>query len=176
MTNKFLKPAYKLCLILSLLLLWTNGLYAHDEAKIAVVNLEYVAAYSPEGKKLQEKLEKFQNEIKAEIEVQQNKMKQIRQKILDGSKTLSDEKLNELNKQFEDLQIAMRRFSDDKQREGQKMQSESLKQIELSLEPVFKQIKEEEGYDLILNNVSGVVILASKRINITQKVIDLLNK
>ena len=69
----------------------------------------------------------------------------------------------------------MRRLQEAKQREGQKLQNDGLKAIEVKLEPVFKQIKDEGSYDLILNNAPGVVIMASDKVDITAKVIEMLN-
>ena len=39
----------------------------------------------------------------------------------------------------------------------------------------FIQIRDQGGYDLILNNVPGVVVMAADRIDITQQVIDRFN-
>jgi Skp family chaperone for outer membrane proteins len=55
------------------------------------------------------------------------------------------------------------------------MQSEGLREIEKQLEPVFEKVRDEGGYDLILNRVPGVVVMAGQRVDITQKVIDRLN-
>ena len=103
-------------------------------------------------------------------------MQALRERVANGANTLSDEKLNELKKQFEDIQIEIKRYRDDKQREGQKMQAEGLKAIEISLEPVFKKYRDDNGYDLILNNVPGVVVYGSNNVNITQDILDQLNQ
>ncbi len=141
---------------------------------IAVVNLDYVVANSPAGKALQGNLEQFQKDAQAEVEAQAEGARAIRQRIADGVNSLSEDKLAELQQQFEDAQLANRRLQEKKQREGRKMQEEGLKEIEQQLEPVFKQVRDEGGYDLILNNVPGVVVMAGERIDITQKVIDKL--
>jgi len=47
--------------------------------------------------------------------------------------------------------------------------------IEKQLEPIFKKIQEENGYDLILNNVPGVVVMANENVDITQLVVDRMN-
>ena len=93
---------------------------------------------------------------------------------LQGLMSIS-EKLAELNKQLEDATIDIRRYRDDKEREGQKMQADGLKEIEKQLEPIFEEVRNEGGYDLILNNVPGVVVMVGERAEITQKVLDKLN-
>ncbi len=142
--------------------------------KIAVVNLDYVVANSPGGKALQARLEQFQQQVIAEAGVIQNQARDIRQRIADGANTLSEDTLADLQRQFEDKQVSLSRLQDDKQREGQKMQTEGLQEIEKQLEPVFRQIRDEENYDLILNNVPGVVVMVGERVDLTQKVLDRL--
>lgn len=162
-------------LSMAVLLLGAGSLAAQEApVKVAIVNLDYVVAQSPAGKDLQAKLDAFSQQVKADVEARNQAARDLRQRIADGANTLSDDKLAELQRQYEDAQIAIKRLQDDKTREGQKMQNDGLREIEKQLEPVFKQIRDEGGYDLILNNVPGVVVMASPRIDITQKVIERL--
>lgn len=146
-----------------------------QQIKIAVVDLELVVANSPSGKALQQKLEKFQQEIQGEAEAMSEKARDIRKRMTEGANSLTEDKLAELNKQYEDQMILIRRFRDDKQREGQKMQTEGLREIEKQLKPVFEKIRDEGGYDLILNNVPGVVVMANDKVDITQDVVSKMN-
>ncbi|MEM6454532.1 MAG: OmpH family outer membrane protein [Acidobacteriota bacterium] len=149
---------------------------ATTSLKIAVVDLDRIALLSQAGKQLQAQLEAFQREVQAEAETRAAKAREIRQRIADGINSLSEEKLAELQKQYEDEGIAIRRYRDDKQREGQKIQEEGLRKIEEQLEPVFEAIRAENGFDLILNaSVPGVVIMASERADITEMVVERLN-
>ncbi|MDH3744169.1 MAG: OmpH family outer membrane protein [Acidobacteriota bacterium] len=143
-------------------------------ARIAVVNLDVVIAQSPAGKDLQDKLTKFQEVTQATGEAKTNAARELQQQIVNGANSLSEDRLADLQKQLEDAQIDLRRFRDDKQREGEKMQEEGLKMIEQQLEPVFTQIRDEGGYDLILNNVPGVVVMVGPRVEITGEVIERL--
>jgi Skp family chaperone for outer membrane proteins len=139
--------------------------------RLGVVDLDRVVAMSPAGKTLQAKLEAFQKEVQAEVQSRNDRANDIRQRVAAGANTLSEEKLAELQKEFEDAQIDQRRYRDDKQREGQKMQEEGLREIEKQLEPVFTRIRDEGGYDLILNNVPGVVVMVGPRIELTEQVL-----
>ena len=143
--------------------------------KIGVVDLDFIVAQSPAGKALQSKLEAFQKRIREEGESKAEAARDLRTRIAEGANTLSDDKLAELQRQYEDAQVAIRRFQDDKQREGQKMQQEGLREVEKQLEPVFERIRDSGGYDLILNNVPGVVVMAGERVDITKMVLDELN-
>ncbi len=141
---------------------------------IAVVDLDFVVSQSPAGQALGKRLEEFKKAAQAEAEGKQKLAADLRNRIRDGVNSLSEDKLAELQKQLEDAAIEIRRFGDDKQREGQKMQDEGLRAIEKQLEPVFAKIRDENGYDLILNRVPGVVVMAGERVDITKKVIEAL--
>ncbi len=144
-------------------------------AVVAVITLDAVVANSPAGKALGSRLEEFQQEVQRELEVLQGKATEIRQQVAEGAGTLSQDRLGELQKQYEDQQIAIRRLQGDKQREAQKLQQEGLAEIEKQLRPAIEEIREEGGYDLILNNSPGIVVMVGPRIDITKKVIDKLN-
>ncbi len=148
---------------------------AQEAIKIVVVDLERVVAQSAAGQALQASLAKFQERVKTEGEAKAAAARDIRQRIADGANSLSEEKLNQLQKDYEDATIDIRRFQDDKQREGQKMQGEGLREIERQLQPVFEKIRDEGGYDLILNNVAGVVVMANEKVDITPMVVEQLN-
>ena len=153
--------------------LFTTALAAQDTPlKVGVVDVERVVAESPQGIELQSRLETFQQEVQAQLDVMQEEARAIRRRIAEGANTLSEDRITQLEKEYEDAGIAIRRFRDDKQREGQKMQDEGLRSIEQILQPVFEETREELGLDLILNRVPGVVILTSDRIDITSAMIE----
>jgi len=162
-------------LLACLLLCQSSAVLAQGSVKIAVVDLERVVLLSKAGQELQTKLETFQKEVQAKGEQMTSEAEDIRKRVAEGSQSLADEKLAELQKQLEDKAIEIRRFRDDKQREGEKMRNEGLRKIEIQLEPVFKAIRDENGYDLILNNVPGVVVMANDNVDITAKVVERLN-
>ncbi len=145
-------------------------------AKIAVVNLDEVVAKSQAGKELKSQLEKFQEDAQAQADKLAQEASDLQKRISDGSQSLSEDTLADLQKQLEDKSVEMRRFRDDKQREGQAIQNKGLDKVEKQLGPVFKAIREEGGYDLILNKVPGVVVSSSDRIDITAEVIERLDK
>ena len=145
-----------------------------EPLKIAVVNMDQVIAQSTAGAALNEQLSAFQEETRGQIEAQQKRIQELRQKVSDGVNTEDQAQLVNLQKQYEDASLQLRRFSDDKSREAQKIQAEGLQEIEKQFQPVFEAIQEEFDYDLILNQQSGVVLMVGDRINITQTMIDRL--
>ncbi len=146
-----------------------------EPIRIAVVNMEQVIAQSAAGSALNDKLKAFQEEAQQQIAEQQKTIQEMRQKVSDGVNSEDQAQLVNLQKQYEDATLQLRRFfSDDKQREVQKIRAEGLKGIEKQFDPVFEAIQEEFNYDLILNQQPGVVLMVGDRVNITDMVIERL--
>jgi Skp family chaperone for outer membrane proteins len=163
-------------LALTVFALGANQAFAQTApAVVAVINLNQVVANSPGGKALSSRLEEFQQQAQRELGVLAGKAQDVRKQVAEGANTLTQEKVAELQKDYEDQQIAIRRLQESKQREAQKLQNEGLAEIEKQLKPVIEAVRVEGGYDLILNNAPGVIVLVGPRIDITKTVIDKLN-
>ena len=145
-----------------------------EPLKIAVVNMDQVIAQSAAGSALNEKLQAFQEEAQGQVEDQQKIIADLRQKVSDATGGEDQAQLVNLQKQFEDATLVLRRFRDDKAREAQKIRADGLQEIQDQFDPVFVAIQQEFDYDLILNQQSGVVLMVGERVNITQMVIDRL--
>jgi outer membrane protein len=139
--------------------------------RIAVIDLDRLVAQSVVGRQLQNKLEAFQQQVQTEGKALADKARATKQLIDDGAISLSQERLSELQAQFEDESTDVRRFTERKQREGTKMQNDGLKEIEDKLQPVLDKVQQDGNYDLILNRALGVVVMASERVDITAQVI-----
>lgn len=167
------KWVWLLCLVLGASVQAQTG---GSALKIVVVDLDTVIINSRQGQALRTELEQFQQRIQQEADIMQGKARDIRQRIANGVNSLSDDQLAALQQDYEDEMIAIGRFRDDKQLEGQKKQQEGLSRIEKALEPVFEAIRDEYELDLILNRVPGVVVMAGERADITPLVIERLNQ
>lgn len=138
--------------------------------KIAVVDLDRVVLQSPAGQALAQRLEKLRDQTQAELEARSQKIDQLRNSV--AGKSFDEQR--EIQKQIEDEQIAGRRAQENAQREAKKLQDGELVRIQEQLRPVFEKLRQEQGFDLILNNTAGVVILAGESVDLTQQVLDSL--
>ena len=159
--------------VVGMAILMLAGAAVAQEAtvKIAVIDLDRLVAQSVAGKALAKKLEDFQKAVQAEGKTLADKARATKKLIDDGAISLSEDRLAELQQQYEDEGIAVRRFTENKQREGAKMRDDGLKEIEEKLQPVLDKVQAEGNYDLILNRALGVVVMASENVDITEKVI-----
>jgi outer membrane protein len=140
--------------------------------RIAVVDLDRLVAQSVVGRQLQGELEEFQKAVQTEGKELADKARATQKLITDGANSLSQDRLEELQQQYEDESIEVRRFTEKKQREGAKMRDDGLKEIEEKLQPVLDKVQTAGNYDLILNRALGVVVMASDRVDITDQVIE----
>jgi len=139
--------------------------------RFAVIDLDRLVAQSVAGKDLQNRLEEFQKQVQMEGTALADRARATQKLLSDGANSLSEERLTELQEQYEDESIKVRRFTETKQREGAKLRDDGLKRIEEKLQPVLDKVQNDGSYDLILNRALGVVIMASDRIDITAQVI-----
>lgn len=144
---------------------------AQQNVRIAVIDLDRLVAQSVVGRQLADKLEAFQAQVQAEGKTLADKARATQKLINDGANSLSSEKLAELQQQLEDESIQVRRFTENKQREGAKMRDDGLQDIESQLQPVLDKIQQDGNYDLILNRTPGIVIMASDQVDITDQVV-----
>ncbi|CAM2069017.1 OmpH family outer membrane protein [Sulfidibacter corallicola] len=144
--------------------------------KIAVVDIDYAILQSDEGKALQSKLNAFKEQANSEGQKIAEEAREAQQQLQDQGASLSQDKKTELLKKLEDSRIALKRLETDKSREGKEMQDLGLASIEKKLAPVLEKLQKEGDYDMILNRVDGLVLVNHKRVDLTTKLIEELNK
>lgn len=163
-----------ICGSLLLAALASPGAAQEGASKIAVVDLDRVIITSPLGREMQQILQKLEEDTQAQLKVHAEKAQQIRQQA--NAENVTEDELRALQQQLEDENIAGRRIRDDAERQAKKIQDEGLQRIEEQLRPVFERLRDEEGYDLIINNAPGLVVIASPTVDITQKVLSTLGQ
>jgi len=156
----------------ALLSLAAVGAHA-QEMKVGFVNSDRVLREAVPAKAAQTRLESEFSKRQKEGEDSANKLKAAADKLDKESPTLSEAERNrrqrDLVEQDRELQRKRREFQEDLNQR----KNEELASVVERANKVVKQIYESEKYDLILQG--DVVIFASSRIDITDKVIKALN-
>ena len=150
------------------------GAMAQD-IKIGVVNIEGVIALSDMGKALQSKMETFMKDAEAELQPQVEMAREMQKQLQQNAATLSAAKTAELRRSLEDASVNIKRLQGDKQKEMERMRNEGLQEIEKALEPIFKQLREQDGYDLILEAGSGAILTASEKVDLSKMILERFN-
>ena len=159
-------------LFLFLILIYPFNLKA--ENKVYFINLKKVLNESKAGSVAQEKLVKeFENQDK-KFKNESNALKKQETELINQRKTLSaDEykkKVSSLRKKNVDFQNRRRNASSNFVKKKNNARNQLLK----SLNPILQKYMDENGIMMIMNEKN--VILANSKVDLTNTIIDLLNK
>jgi len=161
--TRFLAAALAMSLSLSAL-----PVLAQDSAlTVAVIDVRRLVTDSQAGKEVLAVLQQVSDQKSAELQQMANDMEDLRTRITEGRLSLSQERLAELEKEFDDKRIAFGRARDDADRELQKMQQERFGAIEQLVLPIINQVGSELGYTLIFNKYESGLVFAQDSADIT---------
>ncbi|MDE2850241.1 MAG: OmpH family outer membrane protein [Acidobacteriota bacterium] len=146
------------------------ALHAQEATRVASINVELVVAEAREGRELAAFLQQIETETRTALEANAGRVEALRQ----SAAGKSQDELRGIQHQIEDLQRESQRLANDVERRAAKRQEETLQQINERLRPIVQQLIDENGYDLILNASIGGVLHASARVDLTQRVIEML--
>lgn len=143
--------------------------------KIAVIDVQRILEDSVQGKAIIANLQQLRAQKAEELEKKNQELVDMRKRYDETRLTLADDKIAEMEKEIEDLAIALRRAQDDAQRELQKKQQEEFGQIEKQIMPIINAVGQEFGYSLIFNKFQSGLVFADESIDVTNLVIERFN-
>jgi outer membrane protein len=144
-----------------------------QEMKIGCVNSDRVQSESTLAKAAQSRLETEFSKRQKEGEDAANKLKAAADKLDKDSPTLGEAERNRRQRELVDQDRELQRKRREFQEDLNQRRNEELASVVERANKVVKQIYDSEKYDLILQG--DVVIFASQRVDITDKVIKALN-
>lgn len=139
--------------------------------RLAVIDVQRVLATSTAGKQAYEKLKKMQDERITRAQKLDEETKALENEINTKKLSLSEEKLNEMQKALSDRKIAMQRYAQDADREVSEARDRELAALEAKIKPIIDQIGKEMGLAAIFNKFESGLVYASEAIDITDTVI-----
>ena len=149
---------------------------AADMTKIAYVDLRVALNDSETGKKAKGELEAVIKSKQSSIEEKGKSIEKLKGELEKQGSVLSAEarkaKEEEIERQMRDYQ----RLLQDSQNEIKKKEEKLTGTILRELRGIIVKIGEEEGYSLILENFEGLILFASKDMDITSKVVKRYNE
>ena len=159
-------------LFLFLILIYPFNLMAENQ--VYFINLKKVLNESKAGSAAQEKLVKeFENQDK-KFKNESNALKKQETELINQRKTLSSDeykkKVSSLRKKNVDFQNRRRNASSNFVKKKNNARNQLLK----SLNPILQKYMDENGIMMIMNEKN--VILANSKVDLTNTIIDLLNK
>lgn len=146
-----------------------------DGLKIGVIDVEKILTDSTSGQQVLAKLEELRAEKAEFLAGKRQELEEMRNRYDETRLTLAEDKIAEMEKNIEDLAIALRRAQDDAQRELQKRQQEDFGRIEEAVMPIINAVGREFGYSLIFNKFQSGLVYADEAVDITDLVIERYN-
>lgn len=143
--------------------------------KVAVIDTEKILRNSATGKAALLDLQKLQERKEAEAQAKQKAIKELQAKIDEGRLSLSKNKLSAMEKQLEDLMVALSRFQDDANRELQAKRDDILAAVDARVMPVINQVAKEQSYAFIFRKFESGLIFADDSYDITNLIIQRLD-
>lgn len=156
----------------ALLALAAAGVQA-QEMKIGFVNSDRVLREATLAKAAQTRLENEFSKRQKEGEEAASRLKAAADKLDKDAPTLSEAERNRRQRELVDQDRELQRKRREFQEDLNQRRNEELASVVERANKVVKQIYDSEKYDLILQG--DVVIFASQRVDITDKVIKALN-
>lgn len=147
--------------------------------KFAYVQSQRILAEYQEYVDVMNKLDEIRNGYDAEYQKMLKDYNDLLEEIDSQSLLLSPEKKQEKMRTAQDKAMAIEKFKYDKlgpEGEFYKKQMEFTKPIIDKINTLIKKIGDDEGYDFILDASSGALVHAMDKYDITDRVIQELNK
>jgi len=170
---RLVKTAFSAGIVLFFLL----GISAHaaDIAKIGVVDFMKILEASNAGKAGQVEIRKQADKMKSDLEKKAAEIEALKKKIekdsMVGSKDMREEKEREVQIKYLDFKNLEKKYSS----ELQKIQTDSLSQIQKEVQIIADEIGKKEGYLIIVEKREAGVFYAPASVDITDKVIQQYN-
>ena len=144
-------------------------------AKLGVIDVERVISESAAGKEAFLKLKKLQDRRVDDAKKHEEELAGLEKQLSEQRFILSDEKLKELQKTYEDKQISYKRFKDDTERELKTARDDELKKLEEKIFPIINKVGKEQNYALLFNKYNSGLVYADEAVDITDEILKQFN-
>jgi outer membrane protein len=143
--------------------------------KIGVIEVQRIVQDSAVGKESLSRVQKLSVAKQEELARRQKELRDLEQKIQEQGKSLSEDAMEKLQKDYQAKALDLKRFQDDAQRELEEAQRKELGELEKRVMPVIDSVAKEQGYTLIFNKYQSGLLFADAGIDITDSVITKFN-
>lgn len=168
-----MKIFFKSVISFVFILAFSINVYAEGELKIGAVQVLKVLEKSPQYKAAGEAIDKeFEPRGKILI-AEQKKIKTLEDKLAKDRAIMSEGEINKLERDILNKRRDYKRDQDEYREDLNFARNEELAKIQKAIFEAIQKVAKDNGYDVVL---SEGVIYASAKADMTQLVIDTLNK
>ncbi|HEY6065796.1 MAG TPA: OmpH family outer membrane protein [Thermoanaerobaculia bacterium] len=148
---------------------------APTSIRVAVIDVERLVRDSALGKEAFSRVKRISDDKKAENDRLQKELRDIEQKLADQGQSLSDDKRDQLQKQYNEKSIDYKSFTEKASRDLDQAQKKELADLERRVFPIITQLGKERGYTLIFNKFQSGLVFADDAADITEDVLKRFN-
>ena len=174
---KNFKPVIFIFILALLIMGMSSSSYA--QTKIRYLNSQQILKDYPAAQEIQKQLDELQTKYRDELTAKQTQLENLVKEIENQSLLLSPDKKVEKENEARRLQMEIEQYQYDKlgpQGEYYQKNIELTQPLYDKIDQVIQKISEEEEYDYVFDVVQGVILFAKPDYDITQAVLDELNK
>jgi outer membrane protein len=147
-----------------------------EAIKIAVIDVNKILNESGVGKAAKQKIEARYGEIKKRIDAKQEEAKKIKDEIDKQKILLGKEKLKEKEEALAARVSELRQMTQEGEKEMQTRQGEQTREVLKIIEGELEKVVKAEKIDLVLDKTQGGVVHYVPALDITDKVLAMVNK
>ncbi len=142
--------------------------------KIGVIDAERILRESTEMQKVYKNIQALIEKKQKELKQKQDEIIKLEEKYKTQAAVLSTEARAQLEEKIRKAYVEIDKFKEDSKIEIQTKENSALGEMEKKVGPIIEKIGKEEDFTLILRK--ELVVYMSQAIDITGKVIEILNK
>lgn len=148
---------------------------AAPTVRVAVIDVERLVRDSALGKEAFGRVKKVNDEKKAEADRLQKELRDLEQKLANQGQSLTDDKREQLQKQYQEKAIDFKSFQEKASRDLDQAQKKELADLERRVFPIISQLGKERGFTLIFNKFQSGLVFADEAADITEDVLKRFN-
>ena len=146
-----------------------------EGAKIAYIDLQYIASNSSEGKAATAKIQEFTKKKTAELEGKQKALETARNKLLQGGTVLSENARGQMEKEIDKMARELQYAQQEAQSEQQSLTADLQNEFQTRLNPIIDQVANEKGLHYVLSIADSGVVWVNTGLNISSEVMKRLD-
>ncbi len=146
-----------------------------EGAKIAYVDLNFVAQSSAEGKAAGVKIQELQKKKTSELAEKNKKLEELRNKLQTGGTVLNEQSAAALQKEIDKLTRDIQFFQQDANAEIQQLTQDLQAEFQKKLSPILEQLGQEKGLHMILEAQASGAVWADRGLDLSGEVIKRLD-
>ena len=148
---------------------------AQSAQKVGVIEVQRIVQDSAVGKESLARIQKISTAKQEDLTKRQTELRDIEKRIQEQGKSLSEDAMEKLQKDYQAKALDLKRFQDDAQRELEELQRKELTELEKKVLPVIEAVSKELGYTLVFNKFQSGLLYADDAVDITAAVIQKFN-